>query len=315
MIQSIRITNPKNESIKMELKNPWENGIAIYKIDGLGPAKANVNLTDLATGDGAIFSNARVTPRNIVIHIKPLDVEVHAHNEPAKLEKIIEEVRQGLYRYFPLKKQVKFEVVTTNRRVETYGIVESIDTDIFSKQSTLQISLLCPDPFFRSPQIEEYAFLGALPIFEFPFSNESLTENLLEFGILRDDSRANLYYEGEVDTGVLIRFQPRRTIDTGEIILFNVDTLETMTINASKLTDIMGDPFTHGDVIEVSTIRGNRYCRLLRRGQYTNVLSAFNRDMTWFQLTPGDNVFDFTVEPDLLALVVRFHYTNAFAGI
>ncbi len=46
--------------------------------------------------------------------------------------------------------------------------------------------------------------LGVQPAFEFPFENNSLTENLLEFGEIRLDTRAELNYEGDADTGVVI---------------------------------------------------------------------------------------------------------------
>ena len=56
MIKSITITNYLGESIKIFLAqdNP-DHGLLIKSIEGLGPAKANINTTNLATNDGSFL--------------------------------------------------------------------------------------------------------------------------------------------------------------------------------------------------------------------------------------------------------------------
>ena len=66
MIKSVTVTNYLGESLLLELSNPWEVGIAITKIEGLGPVKASINSTEISSGDGARFNSARISTRNIV---------------------------------------------------------------------------------------------------------------------------------------------------------------------------------------------------------------------------------------------------------
>ena len=68
MIKSIKVTNPKGESLVLDLFHPEKSGLIVRSISGLGPPKANINSTDLATADGALYSSARASTRNIADH-------------------------------------------------------------------------------------------------------------------------------------------------------------------------------------------------------------------------------------------------------
>ena len=195
MIKSITVINPKGESLELDLFHPEKSGLIVKSITGLGPPKANINSTDLATADGALYSSARASTRNIVFNLQFMFAPT------------IEDVRQKTYKHFPLKKEVTIRVETDNRSLETKGYVESNTPDIFSREEGAQISILCLDPFFYDPYPSVTQFATVTPNFEFPWSNESLEEDLIEFGIINLDTRSILDYHGDVDTGVLITIQ------------------------------------------------------------------------------------------------------------
>ena len=73
MIKTVKVTNYLGESITLELGRPEKSGLLVREISGLGPSKANVNFSDLSTGDGGIFNSARVTSRNIVFTLDILN--------------------------------------------------------------------------------------------------------------------------------------------------------------------------------------------------------------------------------------------------
>ena len=54
MIKSVTVTNYLGESLKMELTNPYDSGIAITDITGIGPGKADINVTELTSSDGSL---------------------------------------------------------------------------------------------------------------------------------------------------------------------------------------------------------------------------------------------------------------------
>lgn len=302
MIKSLKVTNHNNQSLTLELYHPEKSGLIINNIEGLGPPKANINSTEVAMIDGGLFTSARMTQRNIVITLAMM------------FDPLIEDARLRTYTYFPVKKQVHLEVTTDYRHAECDGYVESNTPIIFSKNETTQISIICPDPFFYEMGEEVMAFSGVHPRFEFPFSNESLSEPLLEFGDIRYDSRAVLRYIGDVDTGVFITVHVMSGTAEG-ITIWNTGTRERIIINTEKIKRLTDITFGQGDDIEINTKIGEKYVRLLHDGKYYNIISCINKDADWFQLTSGDNTFAFVADSGDENLVVTFRYRNAYGGI
>ena len=82
MIQSVTITNylgslddnlakKTNQNTVHITLNEAEpsHGMLIESISGLGPAKATLNRTELATADGSLFNSAKLEERNIVMKL------------------------------------------------------------------------------------------------------------------------------------------------------------------------------------------------------------------------------------------------------
>ena len=302
MIKSITVINPKGESLVLDLFHPEKSGLIVRSISGLGPPKANINSTDLATADGALYSSARASTRNIVFNLQFMFAPT------------IEDSRQLTYKYFPLKKLVKIEVETDNRSLETSGYVESNQPDIFSKEETTQISILCLNPFFYDPDPSVTQFATVTPTFEFPFSNESTTENLIEFGTINLDTRSTIDYVGDVDTGVLITIHALGSV-SGYLTIYNVETQEKMVVDLAKIKTLIGKDYGSGDDIIISTVSGDKYVQVLHDGKYTNAIAAIEKLADWFQVSVGRNIFNFTVTKGIENLVMSFSYRNAYGGI
>lgn len=302
MIKSIKVTNPKGESLVLDLFHPEKSGLIVRSISGLGPPKANINSTDLATADGALYSSARASTRNIVFNLQFMFAPT------------IEDSRQLTYKYFPLKKLVKIEVETDNRNLETSGYVESNQPDIFSKEETTQISILCLNPFFYDPNPSVTQFATVTPTFEFPFSNESISESLIEFGTINLDTRSTIDYVGDVDTGVLITIHALGSV-SGSLTIYNVETQEKMVIDLEKIKTLIGKDYGSGDDIIISTVSGDKYVQVLHDGKYTNAIAAIEKLADWFQVSVGRNIFNFTVTKGIENLVMSFSYRNAYGGI
>ena len=173
MIRAVTVTNYLGESKRFELAFPEESGFAVQSISGLGPSKADVNMTEISTNDGSLYNSARVNSRNIVMSLKLM------------FNPQIEDARHDSYKYFPIKKKVSLLVETDNRICETYGYVESNEPDIFSRDETTQISIVCPDPYFYSAGpdgVNTTIFYGVEPRFVFAFYKENNTAPLIEIG-------------------------------------------------------------------------------------------------------------------------------------
>lgn len=302
MIKSITVINPKGESLKMELRNPSASGFIVANVEGLGPSKANVITNELATIDGSVFSSVRQTNRNIVLSLVMWPGED------------IETLRQKTYRYFPIKKDVVLRIETDNKLVECTGYVESNTPVIFSEQEYTQVSIICPDPYFYDLQNEIVSFSGVIGMFEFPFSNESTTENLLQFGEISLDTRRSIEYIGDEDVGITIDIQ---ILDARvkNITINNTQTYEKFTIYTDKIKTITGAALREGDEIYISTVKGSKSVRLLRDGHWTNIISAIDKGSDWFQLSVGMNEFNFTADQGKNYLTMTFIYRNAYGGV
>ena len=286
MIKSVTVTNYIGEWIKINLADDDpEHGLLIKSIEGLGPAKADVNTTNLATNDGSLYNSARLEERNIVM-------QLYFTEAPR-----IEDARQTTYKYFPIKKFLDFFVETDNRIVRTKGYVESNEPNIFSEQESSQISIVCPDPYFYSAGENGNnvtIFYGVEPLFEFEFDNNSLDEDLIEFGSIENQTERSVYYDGDAEIGVTITIHAIG--EARNITIYNTGTREVMRIDTDKLEALTGSGIISGDDIIITTVRGEKSIRLLRTGRYTNILNCLDKGSDWFQLSKGDNIFAYVAE-------------------
>lgn len=135
----------------------------------------------------------------------------------------------------------------------------------------------------------------------------------IEFSRFTEDNRMEIDYQGEVDTGIRITIECQSL--PGDIIIYNVDTLERMEIFSDRIEAITGAPLGPKDVVEINTEGGNKYVRLLRNGEYKNILGAMNRGMSWFILHQGKNIFTYTTEDEHAGVLMTFSYKNAYVAI
>lgn len=283
MIKRVTITNYLGETVTIVLTEAEpDHGLIIQDIEGLGPPKANINQTTLATTDGSLFNSARSDPRNIVMHLL------------FTFAPTIEDARLRTYKYFPLKKPLDFLIETDKRTARATGYVESNEPDIFSAEESNQISIVCDDPYFYSAGengTNTTVFYGIEPMFEFEFEDEDSESPTLEFGSIENETEKTVYYDGDAEVGIVITIH---ALDEAKnITIYNAGTREVMRIDTSKIPG--GVLKTHDDII-ISTVRGKHTIQLLREGIYTNILNALDKYSDWFLLAKGDNIFAYTAE-------------------
>lgn len=306
MIRGIISVNNQGDVLALNLADFMETGIAITSIDGLGPVTADISTVDIVTFDGAIFNSARAQTRNIVLNFQLVGMDVEA-------------LRHTIYKAFPLKQPVEFFVQTDYRFGQTTGYVEKVEPDIFSSGETIQVSLICPDSYFKDASEAGNTvtdFFGIDPMFEFPFSNESLTEKLIIFGNIRSSFEETITYNGEVETGFTITIHATSTV-SNNIIITNLNTRGQMVIDMEKLKELTGSYLGPSDDIIISTVKGYKSATLLRSGKQTNILNCLGRDTEWFQLHAGDNRFGYQVadQGSVLALEFSISVQNLFVGV
>ena len=318
-----------NSTIHVKLNEPDPvHGFIVKKIEGLGPAKADINMTDLATVDGSRFNSARLGTRNLV-----LTFGFDNCNDA-------EEARYRTYKYLPIKRKVMVSIETESRNARVVGYVESNEPGVFSKAVQCTISIICPDPYFYSneygysPHVIEFSGLNNEFMFSFenwPYQTEPNTvlhedwdegdyshlENVtvtgprprnIEMGAAASESgevaAKDFSYEGDQEIGVYMEMHALDTITTDVIFVHkknkenpNEGTLTSefklsMT-NFNLLMDGLGlaHNFLTGDSIFIDTTDANKTIYLQRGASRYNILNAVTRDSDWFQLAKGRNWF------------------------
>lgn len=304
MIKSLTVTNYVGDSWEIELAKPEKYGIAITDITGIDAVTADIYDQEMASSDGSIYTSSRATKRNIVISATLLPVTT------------VEEVRHLLYKMFPVKHATTLRFDTESRSCEISGYVESNAHVIFKEQVTIQVSVMCPYPYFHSVEGDGSNvtyFYGTEPMFEFPFSNESLTDNLIEFGEIVNRKEDVIVYEGDEDTGIIIRIDAFGS--AGSITIYNVLTRESMRLDNDKLQKMTGKGISQGDSIIISTVKNDKYIQLLRDGVYTNILNCLDRDSDWIGLSNGDNVFAYEADSGADNLQFRIEHDILYTGV
>jgi len=307
MIKKITVTNYLGDTIELELARPEKSGFLIRSITGLGPPKATINTTEVATNDGSLFNSSRASQRNIVIDLVFVD---------SVLNETIEDLRQKTYKYFPQKRDISLIIETDNRRVSTSGYVESNEPNIFSEQENTTISIICPDPYFYAiteDGNQTTDFYSVEPIFEFPFSNESLSEKLIEMSSMEMKSEGVVVYEGDADVGVSIFIHAIG--DASGINIYNTEVREYMRIDTNKILAYTGKGVSAGDDIIITTSTNSKGIWLQRQGVTYNILNCLDKNTDWFTLRRGDNIFAITADGGVSNLQFRIENKIVYWGV
>lgn len=238
---------------------------SLIKVTGLTPPKAQINTTTAGVLDGTFFNSARVDERNIVLTVV--------------IEGDIETNRQQLYRIFPSKSKCRVYFKNTNMDVQIDGYVEVVDGDLFVKREQMQISIICPRPFWQALSEVAYELSTTLRRFEFPFSiEESPGVPISEYS---PNPQIFLYNDGSVPCGFTASIEISGSC-TG-LTLYNLTT-------QTKIGLLPSIALQAGDVVEISTIPGSLSIKLRRESDEINLINWLSTGSTFFTLATGENI-------------------------
>lgn len=277
------VENEKGEQIELTNNENYD----VLEVIGLNPPVAAVNTIPVSGVDGTKFNSSRLEQRNIVItlNIKP-PIEVN---------------RLALYKYFRVKHYIKVYYRNEHRDVFTEGYIESFENNIFTQLQQPQISIICPDPFWKSIHTTEVKFSDTEALFDFPFSIAAAGK---EFS--RIEKLTTTYINnGDIATGAIITF---RAI-TNQIlnpIFYNRTTQKYFGLNFDMYA---------GDVITVNTQQGEKSVTLLRSGVTTNILSDRMNGSSWITFEPGENEISYGADEGQSNLNVTVSAIQKYEGV
>ena len=280
---SLRVENDKGDTLELT-NNP---SYKVYKIEGLNPPQATVNSSVNATRDGSKINSVRLGDRNIVIY--------------TTIEGDVEANRINLYKYFPLKKTVKLYFNNDSRNVYIEGTVEIIECDLFSSKQVAQISLICPQPYFKDVDNLVTSFGDVSKLFAFPFS---MPKTGVEISAITTNVRKAIVNTGDVESGIIIKLFATGTVVNP--IIYDVLKRTQLRLNFTMLS---------GDTVVINTNQGEKTIELIRSGINHNILGNMTPSSSWFTLESGDNVYTYDAESGSSSLQLTFTTAILYSGV
>lgn len=252
--------------------------IQMRNITGLGPVDAAISTLPLGSLDGESFAGASVGSRNIVMTVKP---------NPDWVDWTYEKIRRILYAYFMPKRLVRLVFETDEiAPVEILGYVESIAPEVFSRDGEIQISVICPYPYFTA--INPTVITG-----------------------ITNDPPIVVDYDGTIETAINVEV----THIPGEPALSGTYV---------SLGDPGHSGFFVGSDIDIdetkylviNTVPGNKYIRAVNvsTGAFTNVLSQLSPGAVWPVLSLGPTNY-FSVETAFGNQAWKLSYFKRYGGL
>lgn len=254
-----------------------ESNYVVESITGLNPPDAEIYTSNMAGFDGSRYKYSKLNERNIVITLR--------------LQGDIAGNRVMLYRYFKTKKYVKIFFKNELRDVYIEGYVEKIACDQFTKTEKMQISIVCPNPYWKSVSITDIDISLVYDNFEFAFSNgakgatvgtaDDSTDDAIEFTKDVDSRDVVIYNDSETETGLKITLTALND-NINDIIIYSVYTGQFMKLNTTLNKD---------DVLIINTERGNKS---IMKNNTENLIDALSYDSSWLQMEIGKNIFTYS---------------------
>lgn len=275
--QSNKITLTQNESVYQ-----------VVNIDGLEPPKASIFSNEIANMDGAKFNSSKMDVRNIVITIK--------------INGDVETNRQNLYTFFRSGKWCRIFFKNENREVYCEGYAETINVALFTNNEQMQISLLCPDPYFKSLQMIYNDISKVFAAFEFPFA---ISEEGKEFSIIDEFREAEVLNQSEIEGGMIITITAERD-DIPNPVIYDSDTGQYIRLNLT---------LNEGYTVIINTNKGSKSVKLIVDGVVENAINSFGSHSTWLQMKLGMNHFSYSADKNSEYIKIIFERHILYEGV
>ena len=236
--------------------------------------------------------------------IEARDIDVVGHINTRDKAQTLELRRRMLKIFNPeLSATLVYEYGGFKRAIDcrAYGEPKILKKEVLYE---FDLQIECLNPFWREEEETKEDIASWVAAWHFPCVIEKDSTKSMIYGYRAESVIVDCYNEGDVSTGMRIRFTALGTVSNP--ILLNVDTEEFIQINATMKT---------GDVIEINTKYGSKGAKLIRDGVETDYFRYIDVDSTFMQLAIGDNMFRYDAASGVNSLEVSIFYSKEFLGV
>lgn len=270
--------NTSGESLTLRQAKPF----FLTKIDGTGTTRQTVNTFRAPEQDGGFFISSTVDMRNITLEGTIVaDTPDKAYELRRRFLQIFTPKRQGILLY---------------RGRQILCVVEEAVLSAGSRERAPNffISLLCPSPFFESPEEIREELAAWEPRFFFALEIPAAG---IEFGVRQPSQIITVDNIGDVSCGCRVVFKSLGTVKNPEIM--NVDTGEYIRVNKTMSAGEEIHVFTH--------FAGKRVINIVGQTA-SNAFHLLDVSSAFLQLDAGRNVlrYDAALNMDLLEVSIFY---------
>ena len=292
--EKLTYTNERGESIELSTESVYHCNVS-KDVDGIAGVTNVVYSTNSMGQHGDTYVGQRIEAR---------DIDIVGHINTRDKQQAYELRRQLLKVFNPeLRGTLTYELGGFKRVINCrlHGEPKLPRKEVLIE---FTIPLDCLNPFWREEDEQKEDIASWVAAWEFPCEIEQDNQQSMIFGYRAESVIVDCYNEGDVSTGMRIRFTALGTITNP--ILLNVDTNEFIKLNVTMQT---------GDVIEVNTKYGSKGATLIRDGQKTDYFRYVDVDSTFMQLAIGDNNFRYDAESGVNSMEVSIFYNKEYLGV
>ena len=264
----------------LELGN---NEYKLLEVHGLEASDYEVGITEHYSGIGGYVKNKKILPREIYFTADCMDWN-SCEEQRQRLIKFFNPLNSGILKvnYCGIERYINYEVESfKDNRTNLY------------EQLNFTVYIICPDPYFyEAERLEELTtWIGGL---NFPLN---LPFNLKQ----RGEDKKNIFNDGHVDTPVEVVFK-------GPAInpkIVNQTTGKFIQVNRE---------LTSEDTLYITTQYRNKKVEIERNGVRTNAFNYIDLDSTFFNLSVGDNLIEYSTQ-SLEPQGVSIKYSQKYLGV
>ena len=279
-------TNAGGESLTLRQARPF----FLTKIDGTGTTRQTVNTFQAPEQDGAFYISSTVDMRNITLEGTIVaDTPGEAYEQRRRLLRIFTPKKQGTFFY-------------RGRQIPCVVEESALTASSRERAPNFFISLLCPSPFFETPDEVRVELAAWESRFEFPL--QIISPPGIELGARQPSQIVTVDNIGDVACGCRIVFKALGTVSNPEIL--NVNTGAYIRVNKTMSAGEEIRVFTH--------FAGKRIVNLIGTTE-TSAFHLLDTGSTFLQLDAGRNVLRYNASLNMDLLEVSIFYRPQFLGV
>lgn len=280
MLPIIKAENERGEVLDLSNSPRY-----LAMLTGTGSPAATINRTKVSVADGTRYNSASVGERNLLLTIYIL--------------RDVARARRNLYRFFATKSRVRIYYQDDTLDVYSEGYVETAEIDPWEQNQNMQVSIICPMPFWRDVKETYSDASNVTALFEFPFAIESAG---VELSVVDPTASTIVENEGTVEAGVT--FELVATAKSKNPRIYNLSTGEFIGIEMELQA---------GDRLLINTTNGSKSAVHIRDGLRSNCINAVMVGSTWLQMAIGSNEYSYTMDAGECTLGI--YHTNMYTGV